>query len=286
MSEYVDELEKAPEDPEEEYAKKQFGLLMYRLQKLPTRSRARLQSDFTQKMVDTTLAVDTPKGPLSFVLLGKSSAGRALSLLTRQPATIAWIDAFMPGSIFWDVGASVGVYSLYAALGSTTKVVAFEPAAVNYYLLAANCEANRLYNQIDCLLVGLGRERMVARLEVSQFRPARSFSFRGKSAEPHEGRQAAVMLSIDQMVEDYGLVCPNYIKIDAPGASEAIIAGAVRTLRRPELRELHLEVREGSKGGQRIVEMLRDGGFAPASRDAHGGSADVTFVRAGAGQRD
>jgi FkbM family methyltransferase len=279
MSEYVDELEKAPEDPEEEYAKKEFGLLMYRLQKLPLRSRARLQSDFTQKMVDTTLAVDTPKGQLSFVLLGKSSAGRAVSLLTRQPATIAWIDSFKPGSVFWDVGASVGVYSLYAALGTDTRVVAFEPAAVNYFLLAANCEANRLYDRIDCLLVGLGREQAVARLEVSQFRPARSFSFRGKSGEPHEGRQAAVVLSIDRLVDEYGLACPNYIKIDAPGASEAIVAGAARTLQRPELRELHLEVRESSKGGQRIVETLKAGGFVPTSTAEHGGSADVTFVR-------
>lgn len=285
MSDYVDELQKEPEDPEEEYAKKEFGLLMYRLQKLPPRARARLQSAFTQKMVDATLAVDTPKGQLSFVLLGKSSAGRALSLLTRQPATIAWIDAFEPGSVFWDVGASVGVYSLYAALGTGTKVVAFEPAAVNYYLLAANCEANRLYDRIDCLLVGLGREQAVARLEVSQFRPARSFSFRGKSGEPHEGRQAAVVLSIDQLVDDYGLACPNYIKIDAPGASEAIVAGAARTLRRPDLREVHLEVRESSKGGQRIIEMFGQCGFSPAGTDSHGGSADVTFVRGGSSRR-
>ena len=142
MSEYVDELYEGPEHPEQEYAKKEFGLLMYRLQNLPLRSRARLQSAFTQKMVDTTLAVDTPKGKLSFVILGKTSAGRAMSLLTPQPATIAWIDTFAPGGVFWDIGASGGVFSLYAALGTDTKVVAFEPAAVNYFLLAANCEAN------------------------------------------------------------------------------------------------------------------------------------------------
>jgi FkbM family methyltransferase len=279
MSEYDDELKEGADDPEEDYVKKQFGLLLYRLQKLAPRSRARLQSDFTQKMIDSTLAVETPKGPLSFVLLGKTSGGRAMTVLTKQPATIEWIDSFQPGSVFWDIGASVGVFSVYAALATDTRVVAFEPAAVNYYLLSANCEANKLQDRVDCLLVGVGRQRSIARLEVSQFRPARSFSFRGKRDQPYESRQAAVVLSIDELVEEYGVPCPNYIKIDAPGASEDIIAGATRTFRRPELRQIHLEVRDSSKGGQRILEMLNQSGFAPISKDTHGGSADVTFAR-------
>jgi len=279
MSEYDDELKEGADDPEEDYVKKQFGLLLYRLQKLAPRSRARLQSDFTQKMIDSTLAVETPKGPLSFVLLGKTSGGRAMTVLTKQPATIEWIDSFQPGSVFWDIGASVGVFSVYAALATDTTIVAFEPAAVNYYLLSANCEANKLQDRVDCLLVGVGRQRSIARLEVSQFRPARSFSFRGKRDQPYESRQAAVVLSIDELVEEYGVPCPNYIKIDAPGASEDIIAGATRTFRRPELRQIHLEVRDSSKGGQRILEMLNQSGFAPISKDTHGGSADVTFAR-------
>jgi FkbM family methyltransferase len=279
MSEYVDDLHRDPEDLEEEFAKKEFGLLMYRLQKLPPRARARLQSDFAEKMVEATLPVETPRGTLSFVLLGKTSAGRAASLLTKQPGTIAWIDGFRPGSVFWDVGASVGVFSLYAALGTDTKVVAFEPAAVNYYMLAANCEANRMHNQIDCLLVGLGTEQAIVRLEVSQFSPGKSFSFRGHKDLPYETKQAALVLSVDQLVEQYGLPCPNYIKIDAPGSAEAIIAGASRTLRRPDVRQIHLEVREHSKGGQRIIEMLNQSGLAATGRDVHGGSTDITFTR-------
>jgi len=279
MSEFVDEIERGPEDPEEEYAKKEFGLLMYRLSKLPARARARLQSDFVQRMVQTTVPVETPKGTLQFVLLGKASAGRAMSILTKQPATIAWIESFAPGSVFWDVGANVGIFSLYAALGTTTRTVAFEPAAVNYYLLAANVEANNMYNQVDCLLAGLGNQQVVGRMEVSQFKPGRSFSFKGHKDLPYETRQAALITSIDQLVEQYGLPCPNYIKIDAPGACEDILAGAARTLQRGDVRQLHLEVREQSKGGQRILEMLRKQGFVPMSKDVHGGSMDVTFAR-------
>jgi len=266
------------EHPEEVYAKKQFNLLLYRLQQLPETARARLQGRFTQALLDQTLAVETPLGPLSFVLLGRTAAGRALSLLTKQPQTIEWINSFRPNSVFWDVGANIGVFTLYAALRGDTKVVAFEPAGVNYFMLAANCEANNLDSHVECLLVGLGSERAIARLEVSQFAPAKSFSFLGRR-DPHSGRQAALILSTDQLIEEYGLECPNYIKIDVPGLTADIIAGAARTLQRQDVRELHIECREDSKIGQRIVEMLKRHGFVAANRSTHGGSTDTTFAR-------
>ena len=54
--------------------------------------------------------------------------------------------------MFWDIGANIGVYTLYAGLRGDTRVVAFEPAGVNYFLLAANCELNRMNDRVDCLL--------------------------------------------------------------------------------------------------------------------------------------
>jgi FkbM family methyltransferase len=263
---------------EEIYAKKELALLLYRLQNLPGESRARMQGRVTQELVEETMAVPTPRGPLSFVLLG-SAGGRAMTLLTKQPATIAWIEGFTPGSVFWDVGANVGVYALYAALRGDTTVVALEPAAVNYFLLSANCEANKFDGRMQCLLVGLGREQSVQKLEVSQFAAAQSFSFLGKQ-QPYQGRQAALIISMDRLVEEYGVACPNYIKIDVPGLSEDIIAGGERTLARTDVREIHIELTT-SKGGRRIADMLTRHGFVQSSRDEHGGSGDVTFVRGG-----
>ena len=261
---------------EEIYAKKELALLLYRLQNLPGESRARMQGRVTQELVEETMAVETPLGPLSFVLLG-SAGGRAMTLLTKQPATIAWINGFKPDSVFWDVGANVGIYALYAALRGDTSVVALEPAAVNYFLLSANCEANKFDGRMQCLLVGLGRERSVQKLEVSQFAAAQSFSFLGKE-QPYHGRQAALIVSMDELVEDYGVACPNYIKIDVPGLSEDIIAGGERTLQRTDVREIHIEL-TSSKGGRRIADALARYGFAVSTRDEHGGSGDITFVK-------
>ena len=262
------------------YAKQECRLLLHRFRSLPPGERARLQGRFTQVLVGEPLEVDTPRGPIAFVLLGRNSGGRARSLLTKQPATIAWIDAFLPDSVFWDIGANIGVYTLYAGLRSDTRVVAFEPAAVNYFLLAANCELNGMDDRVDCLLAGLGDEKAVGHLEASQFATGYSFTFRGRGSE-YRSRQAALLLSLDALIAEFGLACPNYIKLDVRALTEAILAGGAQTLHRPELRELHIEMKEDSPAGRRIVDTLGASGLTIASRHTHGGTTDITFAKTG-----
>jgi FkbM family methyltransferase len=274
------DAEDALGENEEGYVKKQFELLIYRLEQLPATSRLKLLGLLSQTLLEQTVSVDTPLGPISFVVLGKLAGRRAFSLLTKQPETLEWIGAFQRDSIFWDIGANVGVYSLYAGLRGDTRVVAFEPAAVNYFLLAANCELNQMDARIDSLQLGVGGERGLRHLEVSQFAPGDSFSFRGKADRPRAGRQASLILSIDELVEGYGLPCPNYIKIDVPALSDDIVAGASRTLQNPELREVHIEINPESIRGRRIRGMFEAAGLELSKRHAHGGTMDVTFLRA------
>jgi FkbM family methyltransferase len=271
-------VEDDSKETEESYVKKQFTLLLYRLKRLPPSVGARMRGRFALSLMEQTLVVDTPRGPLSYVALGRLSAGRGATTLTKQPATIAWIDSFLPNSVFWDVGANVGVYTLYAARRGDTQVVAFEPAAVNYFLLAANCEANRLDDHVRCLLMGLGRGREVAQLEVSQFEPASSFSFRGRR-QPYPGRQAALVMPMDELVAQFGLPCPNYIKIDVPGLTEEIFAGGERVLRDPQVRQIHVEASLDSKSGRRLADRLAERGFIPVAEHGAGGGADITFGR-------
>ena len=45
---------------------------------------------------------------------------RVDTILSKEPETIEWIDSFKSDSkekiIFWDIGANIGLYSLYAAM--------------------------------------------------------------------------------------------------------------------------------------------------------------------------
>jgi FkbM family methyltransferase len=271
------------EDLDAKYLKKEIQILLYRLQALPDVARARLQAELTQTLLEQTLAVDTPRGPLRFVALGRTCVGRAATLLTKQPATIAWIDRFEPDSVFWDIGANIGVYTLYASLERSTRIVAIEPAAVNYFALTANCEVNQLGERVTCLLAALGRSKAIADLAVSQFAPAASFGFGGRKAEVFGGRQAAAVMPMDQLVDEYGLPCPHYIKIDVPGLTDDILAGGARTLSRADVREVHIEASEDSRSGRRIIDTLAQHGLTIAAADMHG-SADLTFIRTGSGR--
>ena len=81
---------------------------------------------------------------------------------TKEPETIEFIDSFnkkiIAGSTFFDVGANIGLYSLYAAaLYPRLKIVAIEPEYTNYRALLDNIEYNN-YKNIIALNVAIGSE--------------------------------------------------------------------------------------------------------------------------------
>ena len=49
---------------------------------------------------------------------------RASSFFEKEPETVAWIDDFSEGSIYYDVGANIGIYSLYASIHKKCKTYA------------------------------------------------------------------------------------------------------------------------------------------------------------------
>ncbi len=113
------------------------------LKLLPAGQRA----DAADTLLSEPVVVDTPHGKIRFLNHSRGSFKRARTILTKEPNSITWIDRMEPGSVFFDIGANVGVLTLYAATRGDIEVWAYEPAAVNYYNLVANCELNHLENR-------------------------------------------------------------------------------------------------------------------------------------------
>jgi len=72
--------------------------------------------------------VETRYGPLIFVTTHPQALQYPREFATAEPETLAWIDAFETPCRFWDIGANIGVFSIYAGLRAGIEVRAFEPA--------------------------------------------------------------------------------------------------------------------------------------------------------------
>ena len=56
---------------------------------------------------------------------------RATTMFTKEPETIAWLNDLPQSSTFWDIGANVGIFSIYAAKTKLATVIAVEPSNLN-----------------------------------------------------------------------------------------------------------------------------------------------------------
>ena len=92
-------------------------------------------AQFSDKRLLKTQPVFNKEKTLLFEIYdyGEICRYRASSFLYKEPETIKWIDSFNSSEYFLDIGANIGIYSLYAAKkGISTTCI--EPDALNFAL--------------------------------------------------------------------------------------------------------------------------------------------------------
>lgn len=172
---------------------------------------------------------------IRFFCPGRLSLYRARTLLTKEPETIKWIDGFAKGDVFWDIGANIGVYSLYAA-SRGIKVLAYEPAAVNYHLLNKNIKINKMEIMAYCIAFN-----DVTRLDLLYMKSLEDGSARHSfgEAKPSVFEQGTLGFSIDGFISLFSLPVPDHIKIDVDGIERKILEGAKSTM--PQIKSILIE---------------------------------------------
>ena len=107
----------------------------------------------------TIETIDARDKQIKFYCLNDMTVGRARTLFIKEPETIEWIDTFEEGDVLWDIGANVGVYSLYAAIIKKADVLSFEPSASNYFILNKNIEINDLSEKVRAFCIAFSDSR-------------------------------------------------------------------------------------------------------------------------------
>jgi len=193
---------------------------------------------------------------------------RVDSLFTKEPCTIEWIAQFRAGEVLVDVGANVGMYTVWAAKTRGVRVFAFEPESQNYGLLNRNLMLNELGESVKAYCLALSDAAGLSELHLASTDPGTSCHQLGEKVDHHHRpakprfSQGCVSARLDDLVRDGVVPPPQHIKIDVDGFEPKVIAGAAQQLRAPQLRSLLIEVNQNLPDHMAMVRELNQLGFA------------------------
>lgn len=235
------------------------------LSALKKRSAPRSPRDYL-KTVGRIREVAKDGHRFSFVCPNRMVSWRARTFLTKEPETLEWIDTFQSGDVLFDVGANIGLYSVYAASRSV-RVVAFEPESQNYALINQNIFLNGMADRVKCLAIALSDRSGVDYIYLSRFRAGESMHNFGDPLDWQQRpfnpsfQQGSVAFSLDVFLEFQPDPFPTHIKIDVDGIEARVIRGAARTLRDRRLQSLLVELDGASEDDRAAIVEIEEAGF-------------------------
>lgn len=173
---------------------------------------------------------------LTFATPNSMNHFRVETFSTKEPETLEWIERMERGSLIWDIGANVGLYSIYAAKSRGCFVFAFEPSVFNLELLARNIFLNELTDLIVIVPLPLSDRISRSKLNMSMTDWGGALSTFGESYSYDNKPLQKVFefstlgLFMDDAVARLGIEQPDYIKADVDGIEHLILKGGLAVL--------------------------------------------------------
>jgi FkbM family methyltransferase len=249
--------------------------------------RRRSTQALVAELLEPQLDVETKEGVLRFHCSTRESLHFVREFSYREPDTLSWIETFRSGAVFWDIGAAIGQFSLYAALRPDVRVLGFEPGAASYAALMRNIEINRMDDRVAAYCLAFAGTSRLTQLNMARTDAGSSmhavgtdYNMLGEQIDVRF-RQAVPAYSIDDFIASFGPPFPTHIKLDVDSIEDEILAGAQHTLADPRLASILIEI-EGDRANSRsqsIIAKCAAAGLVATSGEARRGSANVLFER-------
>ena len=194
------------------------------------------------------------------------------SFSAKEPETLDWIDRKVKsGTVFYDIGANIGLYSLYAAAKNPDAIAyAFEPEAQNHAHLCQNIFANNFTNVTPCA-IALGPTEALSTFHISTMAAGSALHSLDAPNQLRVGgarsvfQQKVYSTSLNTLIGKLGMPFPHCIKLDVDGLEYEILGGASQLLSNPTLRTILLEVTgefsNPASEAARVKSMLKPHSF-------------------------
>lgn len=191
---------------------------------------------------------------------------RYTSFSAKEPDTLTWLGGIPGGVVLWDIGANVGLYSIYAAMKVKARVFAFEPSVFNLELLARNIFLNGLQDRITIVPVALSDTLGPSLFKMSSTAWGGALSTFGQDFDQHGGKLKSLFeyqtmgMTMDEAIQLLNIPPPRYIKIDVDGIEHFILRGGAETLKNVE--SVMVEIDDGfTDQAEETAHHLRSAGL-------------------------
>ena len=212
-------------------------------------------NDFSQEKSYKSIKILDKK--INFFVPNPTINWRVDTYFTKEPETLEWIDSFekKENLIFWDIGANVGLYSIYNSLKNPNSLtVAFEPSSSNLRVLTRNISINNLEKRIKLVPIPLtNKENIFQEMREGNFVEGgalnsfgEKFNFEGKVFKPSM-KYNLLGTTMNYFIENSILDIPDYIKIDVDGIEHLILEGGDKFLNNEKVKSLSIEINEDFK---------------------------------------
>ena len=191
---------------------------------------------------------------------------------TKEPETLEWIDTFDKSGdfIFWDIGANIGLYSIYNSLKyKNSQTISFEPSTSNLRVLSRNISINNLFDRIKIFTAPLTKgENKFLIMKEGEFQEGgalnsfgENFDFEGKKFSSKMNYQI-YGTNINYLIDNKILDIPDYIKIDVDGIEHLILEGGNKYLNNKKIKSLSIEINENfTEQHEKVIEIMKKNDF-------------------------
>ena len=225
------------------------------------------------RRLNKTIKVRNKNGKKFFELydFGELTRFRALTFFSKEPETIEWIQSFKDDEVFLDVGANIGIYSLYAA-SKGIHTIAIEPDSLNNALLNLNINLNSFGEEIIAFALALHEKPKYSYLNVQKMQwggALNSFDncldqFNQAYYPTH--KQGVFGESLDNFLKSINQNI-NHLKIDVDGNESYVLKGSKNTLAFKSLKTILIELDINHKEYEENIFLIQSYGFTLVSKN-------------------